>query len=161
MGERDPKQYGWKKYLLVFLFKSEHLDFSKAFPHRDTFKPPRCCAVAMAYPSVIWMFWMEPLLFLWWIVERALQVFCFFIYLFLAHIFCTRSHVGEHIYYCMDIHYRAVGKHCRETKLSCCLFLKMKTLLGCCCCCLGNLVTLTLLSTLFATRFIKCIAAGN
>ena len=52
-------------------------------------------------------------------------------------------------------------KHCRETRLSCSLFLKMKTLLSYRCCCLGNLVTLTLLSTLFTTRFIKCIAAGN
>lgn len=32
-----------------------------------------------------------------------------FLYLFLAHIFHPRSHLGEHIYYCMDIHYRAAG----------------------------------------------------
>lgn len=108
MGERKPKQME-KKDSPAFLFKSEHLDFSKAFPCRDTFKPPRCCAAAMAYPSVILMFGREPLLFLWWIVERALQVLCFFIYLFLAHIFHPRSHLGEHIYYCMDIHYRAAG----------------------------------------------------
>lgn len=80
MGERKPKQMEKKEDSPVFLFKSEHLDFSKAFPCRDTFKPPRCCAAAMAYPSVILMFGREPLLFLWWIVERALQVLCFFIY---------------------------------------------------------------------------------
>lgn len=67
----------------------------------------------------------------------------------------------KYIYYYIDIHYIAAGGTAGEIWLSCSLLLKMKTLLSFRCCCLGNLVTLTLLSTLFTTCFIKCVAAGN
>lgn len=90
-----------------FCSNTEHLDFSKAFLRRGAFKLPRCCAAAMAYPSVILMFGRESLLFSLVGCWKGSTGFLFlYLFIFGPHF---RSNCGKHIYYCMDIHYRAAG----------------------------------------------------
>lgn len=137
-----------KKWLVYLFLQILTQKYFKIFPCRVTFKLVHCCTSAMASTSLILT-----------LREIVPLVDCRGLHRF-AYIFHPCNHFNEYIYYCIDIHYRAAGNTARK-RLSCCLFLKMKTLLGYRCCCLGNLVTLTLLSTLFTTRFIKCVAAGN
>lgn len=107
------------------------------------------CTSEVAYTSLILQFWRK--------IVPLVECRC------LTLQACAHSSAAFPRIYLLPYRYsfQSCRKHCRETLLSCSLFLKMKTLLGYRCCCLGNLVTLTLLPTLFTTRFIKCVAAGN
>lgn len=144
---KDKRGNNWRAYFFVWMLRQKA--FRALSPCRVTSK--------LAHTSAMDLHKFKT----WHSVGKFFPlVDCGELHRFCAH-FSALQHLPKHIYYRIDMHYRAAGstagKHCSPVAF----FLKMKTLLGYRCCCLGNLVTLTLLSTLFTTRFIKCVAAGN
>lgn len=93
----------------MFLFKCEHLVFQKLFPAEIL--SSRCAVVQQQWPTRVWSWCLEGNRFSFsgGLLKGLYRFFCLFLYLFLAHEFHSRSHFAEHIYYCMDIHYRAAG----------------------------------------------------